>query len=188
MMCFGCINIIRISLRVIENLSYFVMKNEWDPSLTSRLINAVQAAVSGTIRRGRFWVTSCRLLWLFLSCCGVNTWKGVEPPSLTWDRGAQCHEHHSGDRVLQANSAAKMWCQVPDDSGQKANDTHGDSKAGPAAPVVGGRHQSEQDFPEDGHEVTRVVQPGWRFLRTVPVLIVIVIISWLGSKTERKVG
>lgn len=107
-------------------------------------------------------------------------------PSLTWDGGAQCHEHHGGDGVFKANGAAKMWRQVPYDSRQEANDTHRDSKAGPAAPVVGGRHQREQDFPEDGHKVTRVVQARRRLLQTAIVPIVIVVVSWVGKKTTQE--
>lgn len=79
-----------------------------------------------------------------------------------------------------------MWCQVPYDSSQEANDTHWDSKTGPAIPVVGGRHQSKQDFPEDSHKMTRVVQARRCLLHTVVVpTIIIVIVSWVGKQKER---
>lgn len=79
---------------------------------------------------------------------------------LTWDRCTECHKHHSGDRVLEADGAAEVRRQVPDDRREQADDDDGDDETGPAVHVVCGRDASKQDLPEDGEEVHDVVETG----------------------------
>lgn len=79
---------------------------------------------------------------------------------LTWDRCTECHKHHSSDRVLEANGAAEVRRQVPDDSREQADDDDGDNEASPAIQVVCGRDASKQDLPEDSEEVHDVVETG----------------------------
>ncbi len=92
---------------------------------------------------------------------------------LTWDGCTKCHKHHSSDRVLEANSAAKVRRQVPDDGCEQADDDDGDDETGPAVQVVCGRNASEQDLPEDREEVHDVVETGRQafFPRVLFVLV-----------------
>ena len=76
----------------------------------------------------------------------------------TWYRSPQSHKHHSCHRVLQAHGAAKVGRQVTNDGGEHSDHADGHHKAGPAVPVISGRHKGEQKLPEDGQEVHDVVE------------------------------
>lgn len=109
----------------------------------------------------------------------------VNLDELTWYRRSQCDKHHRCDRVLQAHGAAKMRRQVTckrtrvsvtfrihasththrfvarhrtDDGGEQPDHADGHDEARPAVPVLGGRHEGEQDLPENGEEVHDVVE------------------------------
>ena len=82
------------------------------------------------------------------------------PASLTWHRGAKRHKNNSRDGVLEANGAAEVGGQVPDDGREHANDEDGDNEAGPAMAVLCGGHAGEQNLPEHRQEVHDVVKAG----------------------------
>ena len=82
------------------------------------------------------------------------------PLTLTWHGGAECHKNNSRDRVLEANGAAEVGGQVPDDGGEHADDENGDNEAGPAVAVLCGGHAGKQHLPEDREEVHDVVKAG----------------------------
>lgn len=90
----------------------------------------------------------------------LQTWLYWQWPVLTWDGCAECHKHHGSDRVLEADGAAEVRRQVPDDGREQADDDDGDDETGPAVQVVRGRNAGEQDLPEDGEEVHDVVETG----------------------------
>lgn len=79
---------------------------------------------------------------------------------LTWHRGAKCHKNNSCDRVLEANGAAEVGGQVPDDGREHANDQNGDDEAGPATAVLCGGHTGKQHLPEDRQKVHHIVKAG----------------------------
>ena len=83
-----------------------------------------------------------------------------DPLTLTWHRGANCHKNNRRDRVLETNGAAEVGGQVPDDSGEHADDENGDNEAGPAVAVLCGGHTGKQHLPEDREEVHDVVKAG----------------------------
>lgn len=93
----------------------------------------------------------------------------------TWNWSAEGHEHHSRDRVFEANGAAEMGGQVPGHSCQDANEGNGDEKAGPAVPVLSGWDKSKEHFPENRQEVHDVIEAGWQTLFTA---LFFVIITW----------
>lgn len=71
-----------------------------------------------------------------------------------------------------------MWRQVADDGGEEADDADGDQEAGPAIPVLCGRHAGEQNLPEDGQEVHDVVVTRGQSL--LAALLVVVAVAWRG--------
>ena len=71
------------------------------------------------------------------------------PLTLTWHRGAKRHKNNSRDRVLEANGAAEVGGQVPDDRCEHADDENGDDEAGPAMAILCGGHAGKQHLPED---------------------------------------
>lgn len=95
---------------------------------------------------------------------------------LTWHRCPQCNKHHRSDRVLQADGAAKVGCQVADESCQEADHEDGDDEASPAVPVVCWGHEGKKDLPEDGQKVHHVVKAGGQLL--LPTFIVIIVFPW----------
>lgn len=98
---------------------------------------------------------------------------GWVPLPLTWDRRSQRHKHHSRHRVLQSYCAAKVWRQIAGDRRQDADKRYGDNEAGPAVPVLRGRDEGEQNFPEDGEEVHDVVEAGRQPLLAALLLVVV---------------
>lgn len=66
-----------------------------------------------------------------------------------------------------------MGGQVPGYSCQDANEGDGHKKAGPAVPVLGGRDESEEDFPENRQEVHNVIEAGWQAFLAALFLIVV---------------
>lgn len=91
----------------------------------------------------------------------------------TWNRGAEGHKDHGGDRVFEADGAAEMGGQVPGDSRQDTDEGNRHEKAGPAVPVLGGRDKGEKDFPENSQEVHDVIEAGWQALFAALFLIII---------------
>lgn len=63
-----------------------------------------------------------------------------------------------------------------DDGGEQTNHADGDDETGPAVPVVCGRDEGEQNFPEDGEEMHDVVEAGRQLL--FAALLVVVIFTW----------
>lgn len=100
---------------------------------------------------------------------------------LTWYRCSKCHKHHGSDRVLEADGAAEVRRQVPDDGREQADDDDGDDEAGPAVQVVRGRDASEQDLPEDGEEVHDVVETGRQpfFPR-----VLLILVFWVKERSQ----
>lgn len=70
-----------------------------------------------------------------------------------------------------------MWCQIPNDGGEEADDADGHEEAGPAVPVLCWRDAGEQNLPEDGEEMHDVVITRWKALLTT-FLIIIIAITW----------
>jgi len=99
------------------------------------------------------------------------------PPPLTWNGGSQCHKHHGGHGVPEADGAAEVGRQVPDEGGEEADGADGDQEAGPAVPVLSGRDAGEQDLPEDGDEMHDVVVAGGKAFLAA---LVIVSVTWSG--------
>lgn len=91
----------------------------------------------------------------------------------TWNRSAEGHKHHSGDRVFETNGAAEMRGQVPGHSCQNANERNGDKEAGPAIPVLSWRDESKEDLPENCQEVHNVIKAGRQAF--LPALLLIVV-------------
>ena len=84
----------------------------------------------------------------------------VVSQEVTGDGGAQGHEDNSIDRVLEANGAAEVGSEVPDEGGEQPDDQDADTEAGPAMAVLGGGHAGKQHLPEDREEVHDVVKAG----------------------------
>ena len=99
-------------------------------------------------------------LWTKDLCGHPETSTAAEGP--TWHRGPQSHEHHRSDRVLEANGAAEVWGQVPDDGSKDSDDDYGHDEAGPAVPVLCGRDAGKQNLPEHSQEVHDVIETRWQ--------------------------
>lgn len=102
----------------------------------------------------------------------------------TWHRRSQGHKHHSRHRVLQSYRAAEVWCQVAGDRCEDTDKRYGDNEAGPAVPVLRGRDEGEQNFPEDGEEVHDVVEAGRQPL--LAALLFIVVSFWVQRVREER--
>ena len=109
--------------------------------------------------------TSGWLIWQHRPC------QSRGPP--TWNRSAEGHEDHGGDRVFEADGAAEMGGQVPGDGRQDADEGNRHEEAGPAVPVLGGRDKGEKDFPENSQEVHDVIKAGGQALFAALFLIII---------------
>lgn len=68
-----------------------------------------------------------------------------------------------------------MGGQVAGHGRQDADEGNGHEEAGPAVPVLGGRDESEEDFPEDCQEVHNVIETGRQAL--LPALL-LVVVTW----------
>ena len=92
----------------------------------------------------------------------------------TGNGGAQGHEHHGGDGILEADGAAEVAGQVTGHGREHADERDGDDETGPAVPVLGGWHEGEQNLPEDGEEVHDVIETrGELLFSTLAIIIVI---------------
>lgn len=60
----------------------------------------------------------------------------------------------------------------------------GHHEAGPAVPVVGWRHEGEQNLPEDGQEVHHVVEARRQLLLAALVIVVILACREGGGRRE----
>ena len=99
----------------------------------------------------------------------------VVPREVTGDGGAQGHEDDSVDRVLEANGAAEVGGEVPDEGGEQPDDQDADAEAGPAMAVLGGGHTGEQNLPEHRQEVHDVVKAGRQPLLPGSVLLLLLV-------------
>lgn len=70
------------------------------------------------------------------------------------------------------------------DGGEQSDHADGHDEAGPAAPVVCGRDEGEQNLPEHGEEVHDVVETRRQLL--LPTLVIVVIFAW--EKTENRMS
>lgn len=66
-----------------------------------------------------------------------------------------------------------MGGQVAGDGRQHADKGDGHDEAGPAVPVFGGRHEGEENLPEDGEEMHDVVEARGQALLATLLLIVV---------------
>ncbi len=109
---------------------------------------------------------------------------------LTRHRCSQRHEHHSRHRVLQPYRAAEVGRQITGDRRQDADKRYGDNEAGPAVPVLCGRHEGEQNLPEHGEEVHDVVEAGRQPLLAALLLVVVSFgrSGWFECWGKRQIG
>lgn len=92
--------------------------------------------------------------------------------SITWNRRSQRHKHHSCHSVSEADSAAKVWRQISNDSSEEANDADGHQEAGPTIPVLCGWNAGKQNLPENGEKVHDVIITGGKAVPSTFLIIV----------------
>lgn len=92
----------------------------------------------------------------------------------TWNRSAQSYKHHSCDRVLEADGATKVRCQVTNHCRQKADDNDGHDKAGPPIPIVSGRNKGKKELPENSEEMHNIVKARRQLFHSGVIIIVII--------------
>ncbi|ETE58450.1 hypothetical protein L345_15829, partial [Ophiophagus hannah] len=114
--------------------------------------------------------------WLHDGCKSRTTWKSLTGLRCTWDGGAQGHKDDRIHGVLEPHGAAKVGGQVADQSGQHADDQDANTEAGPAVPVLGGRHTGEENLPEDGQEMHDIVEARGQPL--LPPVFILIFDTW----------